>query len=57
VEVGGLGGSPVVDPLPGTLYPIIVQTERHGEKLFASFDGKCVELPSSRRYIEARHGK
>lgn len=52
LEVGMLGASPVVDPLPGKRYPIIVQTERRGDKLLISFDGKRIELPSSRSYSE-----
>lgn len=53
LEVGMLGASLVVDPLPGKRYPISVQTERRGEILLISFDGKSMELPSSRSYSKA----
>lgn len=48
MEVGFLGGSPVLDPVPGELYPVTVHTERRGDNLLLSYEGKQIELPSSR---------
>jgi hypothetical protein len=57
VEIGFLGASPVLDPIPGTYYPIEVQVHRRGENLLLSYGRQEVELPSLRNYIERLHGK
>lgn len=51
LEVGFLGASPVLDPVPGETYPITVQTERYGDKLKISYDERTVELPSAHKHL------
>jgi len=51
IEVGMLGASPVVDPIPMAIYPIAVSCRRDGQMLCIEHEGEARKLPSSYRYI------
>jgi hypothetical protein len=50
LEVGLLAASPIIDPLPGKLYPITVSCVRNDHRMTMEYAGRKRELPSSYLY-------
>jgi hypothetical protein len=55
IEVGMLGASPVVDPIPMATYPIAVSSRRDGQMLVVEHAGEARKLPSSHHYISDKY--
>src|SRR6185437_10669814 len=55
IEVGMLGASPTLDPIPGIRYPVQIVTHRQDQFLTISWQGHSKELPSAYVYISNRY--
>jgi hypothetical protein len=56
IEVGMLGASPTLDPIPGVRYPTQVTTDRQEQFLTISWQGHSKQLPSAYVYISGHRG-
>ena len=55
IEVGFLGASPILDPIPGIRYRTEVEVQRQGQFLTISWCGLSKQLPSANVYISNRY--